>query len=241
MRNPDWTRDELILALDMYFRHPPLKISQSHPDIICLSKLLNALSIHINPPDKRTFRNPNGVYMKLCNFLRLDPEYKGKGLVAGAGADEIVWDTFSSNRKALVETAEAIRLNASMHSLEALTIPAVPEEEEFPEGRLLFRAHIARERSLKLVKRAKDRAMQLYGRLSCEACGFEFRSQYGELGKNYIECHHAIPISQLTPSSQTRLKDIALLCSNCHRMIHRRRPWLAVGELKKLLAESVSS
>ncbi len=241
MRNPDWTRDELILALDMYFRHRPLKISQSHPDIVSLSKLLNALSIHINPPDKRTFRNPNGVYMKLCNFLRLDPEYKGKGLVAGAATDEIVWNEFSSDRKALAETAEAIRLNTCVDSLKALTNNTVPEEDEFPEGRLLFRAHVARERSVKLVKRAKERAMQLCGRLACEACGFEFGTRYGELGKDYIECHHAIPISQLPPSSQTRLKDIALLCSNCHRMIHRRRPWLGVLELKKLLAESMSS
>lgn len=240
MRNPDWTRDELILALDVYFRHRPLRISQSHPDIVGLSKLLNALSIHINPPDKRTFRNPNGVYMKLCNFLRLDPEYKGKGLTSGAGGDEVVWNRFSSDPEALAATAAAIRLNVSARNHEGFFLLGVEEEEEFPEGRVLFRAHIARERNPKLVKHAKEHALRRYGKLACEACGFDFGTKYGGLGKDYIECHHVIPISQLAPSNKTRLQDIALVCSNCHRMIHRRRPWLGVLELQKLLVESKS-
>jgi 5-methylcytosine-specific restriction enzyme A len=31
------------------------------------------------------------------------------------------------------------------------------------------------------------------------------------------------------------LADLALLCSNCHRMIHRTKQWLTVEELKKLV------
>jgi len=79
-RNPTWVRDELILALDLYFRHRPLKISHDHPDVVALSELLKTLAVHLNPPDQKSFRNPNSVYMKLCNFLPLDPSYKGKGL-----------------------------------------------------------------------------------------------------------------------------------------------------------------
>jgi 5-methylcytosine-specific restriction protein A len=240
-RNPDWTRDELILALDVYFRHRPLKIGKTHPEIVNLSRLLNSLSIHINPADGQTFRNPNGVYMKLGNFLRLDPEYAGKGLAAGAAADEIVWNDFSSDREALAATAAAIRLNTSARKQEGLPVYAVPEEEEFPEGRVLFRAHVARERNPRLVKQAKERALQRHAKLVCNACGFDFESIYGELGKDYIECHHVIPISQLAPSSKTRVQDTVLVCSNCHRMIHRRRPWLGMGELQRLLAAGESS
>jgi hypothetical protein len=45
-RNPPWQRDELILALDLYFRHPPHAVSQTHPEVIAVSEMLNALPIH---------------------------------------------------------------------------------------------------------------------------------------------------------------------------------------------------
>jgi 5-methylcytosine-specific restriction protein A len=74
--------------------------------------------------------------------------------------------------------------------------------------------------------------------LTCEACGFDFFKRYGERGGGYIECHHRIPLSESGPT-QTRLKDLALVCSNCHRMIHRRtNDWLSLEELKALLAQT---
>jgi 5-methylcytosine-specific restriction protein A len=88
-RNLPWQRDELILALDLYFRHRPDTISQKHPEVAALSELLNALPIHPDRPDRVRFRNLNGTYMKLCNFLRLDPDYKGKGLEAVFAAREM--------------------------------------------------------------------------------------------------------------------------------------------------------
>lgn len=54
-----------------------------------------------------------------------------------------------------------------------------------------------------------------------EACGFEFEKTYGEIGKGYIECHHLIPLSNFKVNKETKLEGLALLCSNCHRMIHR--------------------
>jgi hypothetical protein len=83
-RNPAWTDDELILALDLYFRLNPARTSDSNPAIIELSGVLNSLPIHAEALRGEKFRNPSGVYMKLCNFLRFDPGYSGKGLVAGA-------------------------------------------------------------------------------------------------------------------------------------------------------------
>ena len=233
-RNPTWVRDELILALDLYFRHRPLKISHDHPDVVALSELLKTLGVHLNPPDQKSFRNPNSVYMKLCNFLPLDPSYKGKGLSRGGAEDIDVWNEFSNDPVGLTDTAIAIRASASNGLSQVL---AVGGEEEFAEGRLLFRAHITRERNPALVKEAKKRALKRHGKLTCEVCGFDFRMTYGGLGENYIECHHVIPVSQLVRGSKTSIKDIVLLCSNCHRMIHRRRPWLGISDLKMLLTE----
>ncbi|WP_431087667.1 hypothetical protein [Paenibacillus sp. 8b26] len=71
-RNPAWTKDELILALNLYFKYKPSAINKNHPEVIKLSEQLNVLSANIQKVDTQKFRNPNGVYMKLCNFLRYD-------------------------------------------------------------------------------------------------------------------------------------------------------------------------
>ncbi|GAB6158809.1 hypothetical protein JCM39194_20090 [Desulfotomaculum varum] len=50
--------------------------------------------------------------------------------------------------------------------------------------------------------------------------------------EGYIECHHTIPISEYAKEIKTRVSDLALVCSNCHRMLHRRRPWLSIDQLR---------
>ena len=95
--------------------------------------------------------------------------------------------------------------------------------------------HIKRERDPKL-REAKIRQSQLQGLdLACEICGFDFLKTYGERGKGYIEVHHVLPLHASGPV-KSRLDDLALLCSNCHRMIHRRG-WLTPKELKDILDE----
>ena len=112
-----------------------------------------------------------------------------------------------------------------------------PNEDEFPEGRVLFREHGGRERSRALVQAAKSCFLKAHGKLACQVCDFVFSDRYGELGEGYIECHHVVAVSELEPNSKTKLSDIALVCSNCHRMIHRRRPWLSMNELKSLVKQ----
>lgn len=233
-RNPPWTRDELILALDLYFQHRPDRISKAHPGVIALSRLLNELPLQPDRPDAARFRNPNGVYMKLCNFLRFDPDYAGAGLNAGGRGEEVIWDEFSKDRERLRLVAAAIR---RAHESAEVRVAAVDEvdDEEFPEGRILLRLHRARERSARLRDRAKRRALEQLGRLACVACGFDFSATYGAVGDGYIECHHLTAISDLEPGATSRVEDLVLLCANCHRMVHRRRPWLTLANLRDLL------
>ena len=108
-RNLKWTREELILALDLYFRLGISSVSQKHPEILELSKILNALPGKLAARDVLRFRNPNGVYMKLCNFLRLDPIYTGVGLSGGGKLEEVIWKEFCDNRLHLRELAGDIR------------------------------------------------------------------------------------------------------------------------------------
>jgi 5-methylcytosine-specific restriction protein A len=238
-RNPPWQRDELILALDLYVRFPPKSIGQEHLEVVQLSKILNALPIHARRPDAERFRNPNGVYMKLCNFLRFDQTYHGRGLSRGNRLEEEVWKQFDGKEDELARIAAAIRAGyAHVGSPQAGDEELDEEEETFPEGRILYRLHRSWERNRNLVKRAKLRAKRRHGRLVCAACQFDFAAFYGRpLGEDFIECHHILPPAELQQERQTRIDEIALVCSNCHRMIHRRRPWLGIQELSTIIAQ----
>jgi hypothetical protein len=102
------------------------------------------------------------------------------------------------------------------------------------EGRELLRLHRTRERSRGLVASKKRRAFFESGRLACEACDFDFAAVYGPRGEQFAECHHTLPISQSAPGRRTRLSELAVVCANCHRMLHRR-PWMSVPELRELV------
>lgn len=115
MRNPKWERDELILALDLYFRHNPIYLSQKHEEVIKLSNILNKLPIYDSSLRTEVYRNPNGVYMKLCNFLRFDPSYNGIGLERGGKLEEMIWNEFSGNQKYLNKISQIIIDNIENH------------------------------------------------------------------------------------------------------------------------------
>lgn len=217
-RNPPWTRDELILALDLYFRYKPPTIPKSHPEILSLSTILNSLPIHEHRPDREHFRSPSGVYMKLCNFLRFDPSYDGKGLTAGNRLEEEVWSDYAEDRQYLRATADRIR---SVVSSPDAPVPEVDAEEEAVEGRILLACHKRRERNAGITTKKKRSFLKKHGSLFCEVCGFDFESTYGEIGEGFIECHHIRPLAEAEPNGRTRLEDLALLCANCHRIIHR--------------------
>jgi 5-methylcytosine-specific restriction enzyme A len=244
--NPDWTRDELILALNVYLRHRPNLPGKGSPEIIELSERLNRLGEKLFSPTDRasTFRNENGVYMKLMNFRRLDPQYtvEGKtGLSRGAKAEEEVWAEFSEDTERCRNVADAI-----IATLESPDIVSPWEADlddgvqEAAEGRLLTRTHLARERNRTLVESKRKQAMKKYGRLACEACGFDFGVAYGERGNGFIECHHTKGVATLLPGQKTHLDDLALVCANCHRVIHRAKPWLTVTQLQVLIQRAKS-
>lgn len=72
--------------------------------------------------------------------------------------------------------------------------------------------------------------------LKCEVCGFDFEKVYGQLGAGYIEVHHKKPVSEGERITDLD-NDLVMLCSNCHRMIHRGRDhMLTVEELRRIIA-----
>lgn len=88
------------------------------------------------------------------------------------------------------------------------------------EGNRLYRMHITRERDKTLRKLLLERFLEAHGYLYCEVCSFSFEEQYGVLGEGLIEVHHKRPLATLDAEDITELKDLMLICSNCHYVIH---------------------
>lgn len=80
-------------------------------------------------------------------------------------------------------------------------------------------------RNPKLVARAKRELG-----LDCQVCNFNFKDAYGDIGDDFIEVHHIVPISKLGKTS-TSLSDVNVVCANCHRMMHKNSPPFSVREL----------
>lgn len=230
-KNPPWQRDELILALALYARHGGKHLSETHEEVVALSEVLNALPIHAGGRVEK-YRNPNGVSMKLLNFRRFDPSQTSTGLTRGNKLEQVVWAEFASDPKRLERVVSAILAG---YKGAVVGPQPEPDEDTFPEGRVLFRLHRIRERNPTVIDKAKAVALGREGKLACRVCRFCFAERYGALGGGFIEGHHTTPVSELAVGAATRISDIALVCSNCHRMLHRRRPWLSVSELGELL------
>lgn len=242
-KNSKWSKEELILALDFYFKNNPLHISVSNPKLIQLCKKINTvneLCYNIGLCKNTVIRTPNSVYMKLCNFLRFDPDYEGVGLSKGGKLEEEVWRNFSSDKDFLSEVATSITQIADndktylKNRQKQITINE--HENEVLEGALLLCVHKTRERAPQIMKMKKSTVLAKKGKLVCEICEFCFEEVYGDMGKGYIECHHIIPLSQYGESKLTKPDDLILVCANCHRMLHRYINTLSPNELRKRMA-----
>ena len=104
------------------------------------------------------------------------------------------------------------------------------------EGSSRLVSHLRRERNRALVDAKKTATLNAKGRLWCEVCSFDFSATYGALGEGFCEVHHLVPLSASSEPVTTTLDDLAILCSNCHRIIHRSTPMLSVAELSKVVS-----
>lgn len=91
---------------------------------------------------------------------------------------------------------------------------------EFTEGNIINSHYDRRERDYA----ARLKCIEYHG-CKCGICGFDFAEAYGEVGRNFIEVHHIVPISSTKGEhSIDPIKDLIPVCSNCHSILHRRRP-----------------
>jgi HNH endonuclease len=110
------------------------------------------------------------------------------------------------------------------------------EDIEVQEGGPKLAAHLRRERSLRLRAAKMREVLERRRELRCEACNFSFRRQYGDIGAEFCEVHHRKGLAA-TGNTVTRPKELAILCSNCHRMIHRTKPMMSVEQFAKRIVQ----
>jgi len=154
--------------------------------------------------------------------------YERKG---GASATELEAHFSPIVRAVALPTAEP---NGSGSASETSPLP------QAEEGALSLEEHLVRERNSALVEAKKSEVLGSTGQLACEACGLDFAEMYGDIGKGFCEVHHTRPLASRRDSETTTLKDLAILCSNCHSIVHRTDPMLTVAGLAAKLVTAKS-
>jgi putative restriction endonuclease len=116
----DWTREEHILAFNLYCKIPFGTIHMRNPQVIELAEILG--------------RSVGAVSYKLANFSRLDPELKARGIVGlnhGAKGEVEVWDEFCASPETLAFESEkllAVRTGRTLEEVARITEDELPRE-----------------------------------------------------------------------------------------------------------------
>jgi 5-methylcytosine-specific restriction protein A len=106
-----------------------------------------------------------------------------------------------------------------------MTLATLSTNTYWPKYRAKFieTRKYAYHRKIERNRTATKNAKQFHG-TRCQACDLSFSERYGDVGDGFIEAHHLKAISSLeegVPIQYDVAADFAVLCSNCHRMIHR--------------------
>lgn len=134
-------------------------------------------------------------------------------------------DRLSDLYLALIEARESMNEDTSEE---------VPPDVQPGEEAKRYRWHRRAERNRRLAKEAK----RFHG-TTCQICDFNFADTYGDRGDGFIEAHHRTPFADLAARPTTTILDprfdFAVVCANCHRMLHRK-PGVTVERLRDELA-----
>ncbi|MBD2189898.1 DUF4357 domain-containing protein [Pseudanabaena mucicola] len=164
-------------------------------------------------------------------------------------AASIIWGSNRNGRRDFTPNGKKVKIGQNIRSVNKPTVfqtdsiktveaPTLVEQtvfkEEndelaFGEGKKVEQLHKLIERDKAVVDLAKKKAKERDPFLCCSVCGFSFLKKYGE---DFIEAHHIKPLSEITEEVETKVEDLAMVCSNCHRMLHRRKPWRSISELQ---------
>lgn len=171
------------------------------------------------------FENDEGtrlVGLALDSFLPVGREIPRQEIIT-ASKYQRTWMPMASGNVVPDPIYRAIQKLWNQRTSAGDTEEPLPEELVGLEGERLQRMVAHRRREFRLRKQKIESVLRENGTLSCEVprCGFDFLRAYGELGAGYAHVHHLRPLSDYQGQEQTRLSHLAIVCANCHAMIHR--------------------
>lgn len=158
-----WTREETIIAFNLYCKIPFKVSSKSHPMIVKYAKIIG--------------RTPSALNMKIGNLGRLDPKLKERGIVGlthGAKMEQEVWKDFYDNPDKLAYESECLIAKYTKNDMEKA---ANVDIDHLPEGK----------ERLAIVK---QRVNQSFFR-SAVMCSYDFKCCISGVGNSELleACH----------------------------------------------------
>ena len=220
MLDRSFSRDEVILALDVLYSTENGKVAADSREMRELSALLNRLPIHPVENRRSDFRTAHGIATQLERF--------GRSLNSGINKDNIgplffqIASEYENKHDELHLIAEAIRKNEPFYSLQ---FGNPIEGDCFPEGTLLEHLH----RIIEL--RDGSRA---FLRDCCEVCALKPTLYYQPCGP-ILQQHLLIPPTQLDGQRKYGAGSFITVCPNCHEALHSYRPWRTRDNILEIL------
>lgn len=212
MANISFTKDEAILALDTLLFSSGEHFSPTSTAVLELSQLLNELPIHPMAKRMSNFRNPYGVSQQIRNFGRAK-KIGVKDLHIGS----VFFAVYDENRYCLEkihDIAEAIRNNKEFFQNHLFGDEL--ENDNFPEGALLYHLH-------NLLERRDSKNVMPEKR--CSICQLNLAEVYKPITDSFMQLHLLVPVTELDYKTKYKPKDFVTVCPNCHTVLHKYRPW----------------
>ena len=238
----EWSREELILSLSAYHDDPKAMRNGNSPEARELSRILRKLGTAYDGSVPANYRSPSSVSMRTSSWQAMNVEYvdeQHRGLDKASNLAREVYHYFEPRPDLLRRTAATLKSSINHLTWEPASSTRnvqLPEDVvEASEGRLLSVRHLKRERKPGLARQKRCSVLSAGAQLECEVCSMTFAKVFGDHGDGFIEVHHRVPLSEYVSGSMTSLDDLALVCANCHRMLHWKRPWLSIAELRSKL------
>lgn len=222
MRPPKWTRDEVILAVDVFFNTDEKPTSD---DIQELSMLLNSLPIFTIEEKTDVFRNENGVGQHLMRF-RWGLKEGCKIHITNLFLD--VYNEYQYKREELHKIAEAIK--RCLPLVEKYTFGSIEETMGFQYGAILGHLHRNLEK--------KHGKAQLKNADRCELCGINPRSIYNLVNEDILETHWLVDPSKYAEGMVPQKKELLVVCPNCHNALHQAYPWIEQHQLATIFLDN---
>jgi 5-methylcytosine-specific restriction protein A len=220
----NWTRDEVILGLDVLFSVDITALTLDSTVIVDLSELLRRLPIIPAKDREEYFRNPAGVRRQLLTFAwSLKKEIKAAHV---GGQFYRVYYEYKNNLDELHRIAQAIRRCES--ATLSMQFGDTSEANGFPEGAIL--SHIHRNIEGKYTEKCRDTLTE------CEVCGLRPTGIYVGMGNGSIlGKHFLVPPTELDPEAKQDAADFITVCPNCHQSLHIIRPWRGRKDCESIL------